>query len=81
MDLGENVFMSMINEAVGMPCETEVAGTAGATVDPVCEGATLENVSSQTPCQWLEWLGAAVGTSRSSSGSEQYYLMVKGSGC
>ena len=50
MDLGENVFLLMINEAVGIPCKTEVDGTAGATADPVCEGAMLENDSSWTPC-------------------------------
>ena len=46
MDLGENVFLSMTNEAVGMPCKTEVDGTAEASAEPVCKGATLENDSS-----------------------------------
>ena len=70
MDLGENVFLLMIKEAVGMLYKTKVDGTAGATADPVCEGAMLRNDSSWTPCQWLEWPGAALDTSRSSSGSQ-----------
>ena len=69
MDLGENVFLLMINEAVGMPYKPEVDGTAGATAEPVCEGAMLKNDSSGTLCQWIEWPGAAVDASRSSSGS------------
>ena len=67
MDLVENVFLLMINEVVGMPCETKVDGTAGATGDPVCEGAMLEIDSLWTPCQWIEWPGATVA--RSSLGS------------
>ena len=65
MDLGENVFVSMINEEVRMPCRPEVDGTAGAPVEPTSEVAMLENDSSQTPCQWLDQPGAAVDASRS----------------
>ena len=59
----------MNNEAVGMPCKTEVDGTAGVPTDPVSEGSTLKNDSLQTPCQWLERPGAVVNASRSSLGS------------
>ena len=60
----------MINEVVGVPCKPKVDGTAGATAEPVCEGAMLKNDSSQTPGQWMEQLGAAVDASRSSLGSQ-----------
>ena len=70
MDLGENVFLSMINEAVRMLCKPEVDGTAGATAEPVCEGAMLENDSSRTPCGWLEWPCTAVDAFMSSSRSQ-----------
>ena len=59
----------MTSEAVGMSCKTEVDGTAGAPVEPVSEGATLKNNSSQIPREWLEWPGTAVGAFMSSSAS------------
>ena len=46
MDLSENVFLLMINGAVVMLCKPEVDGIAGATADPLCEGAMLKNDSS-----------------------------------
>ena len=69
MDLGENVFVLMINDEVGIPCKPEVDGTSGAPVEPVCEGAMLKKDSSCTACQWMESPGAAVDTSRLSAGS------------
>ena len=45
MDFGENLFLSMINESVGMFLKTEVDDTSGAPPELVCEGAMLENDS------------------------------------
>ena len=67
MDLGENAFLLMTNEAVGKSCKTEVDGTAGAPVEPVSEGTTLENDLLQIPHEWLEWPGTAVDLFMSSS--------------
>ena len=50
MDLGENPFLSMINESVGMFLKTKVDDAAGAPPEPVREGGMLENDSSQTMC-------------------------------
>ena len=69
MDLGENAFLSRTNEAVGMSCKIEEDGTVGAPVEPVSEGATLENDSSWIPHEWLEWPGTAVGAFMSFSAS------------
>ena len=61
--------VSMINDVVGMPCKLEVDGTAGAPVEPVCEGAMLKKDSSWTACQWAEQPCAPVDALRLSSGS------------
>ena len=66
MDWGENAFLLMTNEAVRMSCKTEVDDTAGAPVEPVSEGAMLENDSLRMPHEWPEWPGTAVGTFTSS---------------
>ena len=36
-------------------CLVRLDGTAGVPVEPVSEGATLENDSSWIPCEWPEW--------------------------
>ena len=79
MDFGENALLLMTDEAVGMSCQTEVDGTAGAPVEPVSKGTMLKNGSSWIPHEWLEWPGTAVGAFMSSSASS--VMLPHSGGC
>ena len=78
MDLGDNFFVLMINDEVGMPCKLQVDGTAGAPAEPMCKGAMLEKDSSWTACQWMEQPGATVDASRLSSESCEMLPLSRG---
>ena len=47
MDWGENSCLSVASKAVGMILKAEADDVAGAAQEPVWEGTTLENHSSQ----------------------------------
>ena len=49
-DWEENPCLSVASEAVGIFLKAEADDVAGATPEPVWEGVTLENDSSQTVC-------------------------------